>query len=241
MNIKIAIPLFVILAALAALGWFRRADIARMIQETVPEEKKAGSSSYKAKKKYGNIPFGSERPAIELDGMEMNIYVPSSKPDEPKMPNPVANQENRHENKLPSKPDSLSMVSSKEFQKDRADEQKSNEAAPVKKSERPRLKPSPKLMDLSNMSSQGQRIQLGNGGGGLGNTMGRSISAHNPGNGEARTKIKNQPNGDISPVVLRCKDGCPLPPGAVPLEGPIPGNAKVVDYDCNDPNQKPPF
>ena len=212
-----------------------------MIQETVPEEKKTESSSYNAKKKYGNNPLGSERPAIELDGMEMNIYVPSNKPEEPEVPSPVTNQENRHENKLPSMPDSLSMVSSKELQKERADEQKSNEAAPVKKSERPRLKPLPKLVDLSNMSSQGQRIQLGNGGGGLGNSMGRSISAHNPGKAESRSIIKKQPNGDISPVVLRCKEGCPLPPGAVPLDGPMPENAKLVDYDCHDPNQKLPF
>ncbi|MCR4820249.1 MAG: hypothetical protein K5838_03890 [Elusimicrobiales bacterium] len=232
MNIKLAISLFVILSALAALGWTRRADIARMIQETVPEEKKAASSS-KAKKKYGINPLGSERPAIELDGMEMNIYVPSRKPDEPEMPSPLPNQENRHQNKLPSRPDSLSMVSSKEFQKDRADEQKANEAAPLKKSERPRLKPVPKIVDLSNMSSQGQRIQLGNGGGGIGSSMGRTISAHNPGQGESRSILKNQPNGDLGPVVMRCKEGCPLPPGAIPLTGPIPKNAKVIDYDCN--------
>ena len=243
MKKKIIISLLVI-AMLGTWGWTERKKLSAMLNETINNAGSGASVGSGAKRtgrhSSGSNSLGSENRAMELDGLEMNIYIPSQKKEPP--PDEMPKRGSGIEKSIPKQPDSLSLISSKEIQREKAAEERSREASAKKtQTEIPRLKPTPKFMDMSNMSGPGQRISLGDGGAGEGNSMGRTHSAHKPGSGESRSILKDKPGGDQSPVVIRCESGCPLPPGAVPLKGPLPSNAKVIDYDCHDPNQKLPF
>ena len=239
MKKKIIISL-VIATALGICGWLERQKLSVILNETLNTKKGNAASAERGRRtgRYGNHSLGSEDRTMELDGLEMNIYVPSRQKEN--MPEEIPSRGTGIENNIPARQDSLSMISSKEIQREMATEQKGMEAT-ARKTEIPRLKPTPKFMDMSNMSGPGQRIMIGNGGAGEGNSMGRIHSANQPGRGESRSILKDTPGGDQSPVVIRCESGCPPPPGAVPLKGAIPKNAKVLDYDCHDPNQKLPF
>lgn len=239
MKKKIIISLM-IATALGIYGWMERQKLSAMLNETLNTEKGNAASAEGVRRtgRYGNHSLGSEDRTMELDGLEMNIYVPSRKKENP--PEEIPSHGTGIENNIPARQDSLSMISSKKIQREMAAEQKGREAT-ARKTEIPSLKPTPKFMDMSNMSGPGQRIMIGNGGAGEGNSMGRTHSANQPGRGESRSILKDTPGGDQSPVVIRCAHGCPPPPGAIPLKGAIPKNVKVLDYDCHDPNQKLPY
>ena len=199
-----------------------------------------------------------ENTPIELDGIEINIYVPGQESDE--------------KNAAQKPQSSLDLVSSRELKKYDSGSKKKKEPAPDKKKpEKPKLIPAGQFMQSSlnppgerriiyapqqtpqaNSSVSAQPNAAGNASrmknaGGSSSLTGNGRNSPNALNNSGK---KNGPqmgnNNSVQPGIIKntvyvCGDGCDLPPDLPPnaevFDGPIPDDATVYDYDCNDKKQ----
>ena len=204
-----------------------------------------------------NVHYGKENKPVELDGIEINIYVPE--------------QENRTDQKNTKKiQSSLDLVSSKELKQYDGSDKKKKEPLPAKKKlEKPKLIPADQFMQ-SSLNPPGERrvfyppqnSQAYNANQpGRANTANQtapvksrnisSSSSVNSKNNSSALKNSGKNNGSGNggsipsqagqDTIFVCGNGCGVPPDLPPnaelYDGPIPDDAIVYDYDCNDKKQ----